>query len=168
MPIIRLSCDSRSVIGSPSARGCADIDHAFDQLAAGVLAESARSTAGWPNRPFPDRCRARSDTTNRCAASACGPSSESTAERTGPPRSARRSSLPRPPYPPRPSRRQAPPACSASAITHMSGIERVRLVVDRLELLAALGPPHDDLAARPASENQTRAAAGRTPSARSS
>ena len=53
------------------------------------IPESARSSGGWPNRRPPDRARARSDTTNRCAGSACGPCCGSRADRTRPLRSAR-------------------------------------------------------------------------------
>ena len=102
--------------------------------------ESVRSTGGWPNRPPGDRARARSDRTNRCAGSACGPCCGSTAGRTRRLRSAARScaaetSVSAPPItPPMPTAR-----CGVG--DHADArVERVGLVVDGQEVFAGAAP----------------------------
>ena len=166
MPRTRAVATAAARSASRGGFGCPTSITPCAQLAAGQFQDQLAAAAAGPidalgiDAPL-EAIRRRAVQVQRA-----GRGADRERERTRPPRSADRSSLPMTSVSAPPITPPSATARSASAITHMPGSSSYVVVVDRLDCSPGRFAD-DDLRPPPAWRNRTRAAAGRIPSSRS-
>ncbi len=137
MPSMRRNWAKRSVIGSRGGGLSPTSSTPAGQLAAGQFQNQLAAAAAGPIDPLGIEPALEAVRRIAVQVQLAGRVADRQRVELGRSRSAARWSCRRLRCRRRPSRRRAPPARSASAITHIAGVERVRLVVDGLNVSPA-------------------------------